>query len=113
MRYLVIVLFGFLSACGGSDNDPTAAVDNDSALATTAQLQDGVVFLNPADDSTQLMVVAHQIPQPIFIQSVMLEANHICQSDTETQLMYQVTAWSLQTSGVPAQSVGKYSLAAP
>lgn len=79
----------------------------------TQTLKDGVVFLSPVDDSTQLMVTAGQTPVPTFIQSVMLDFNHVCQSDIETQPMYQVTSYSLQTTGVATGSVGLYSLASP
>lgn len=79
----------------------------------TASLQNGVVFVNPSDGITVEMVKAGQTPQPILIQSVWVSNNPGCQSDIETQLMYQVSANDVTISGVPDAGVGKFQLGSP
>jgi hypothetical protein len=79
----------------------------------TQTLQNGVVFINPADGVTQLMVRASQTPQPILIQSAWVFDNPGCQSDVETQNMYQVSPNDVMVTGVPDKTVGNFTLAAP
>lgn len=83
---------------GGSYNDQT--------------LEGGVVFLSPMD-SSPLMVKSGQTPQPILIQSVWVLSNPGCQSDIETQSLYQVTPNDIAVSGVPNGSVGSFQLTSP
>lgn len=78
----------------------------------TAALQGGVVFLSPVD-GTPLMVKSGQTPKPIMIQSAWISENPGCQSDVETQLMYQVSANDTSVSGIPDNGVGSYQLGAP
>lgn len=91
--------------CSGNPIEWEAA----GASYNTQVLKNGVVFLSPRDETT-LMVTAGQSPQPIGIQSVMLSADHVCQPDNETQLMYSAVPNVTQTSGVPNSTVGQYSL---
>lgn len=79
----------------------------------TQTLQDGVVFINPADGTTQLMVKSGQIPKPILFQSVWVLDNPGCQSDIETQLMYQVSPNDVNVTGVPNKTIGNFSLSPP
>lgn len=79
----------------------------------TQALQNGVVFVNPADGTMQLMVQAKQTPQPILIQSVWVLSNPGCQSDIETQLMYHVIPNDTSITGVPNSTVGNFSLSPP
>lgn len=79
----------------------------------TTTLKNGVVFTNPADGVTVEMVKAGQIAQPIQIQSVWVRENPGCQSDVETQLMYQVTPNDVTVSAIPSGGVGAFQLGAP
>lgn len=79
----------------------------------TQSLVNGVVFISPVDGTTQLMVRSNQTPQPILIQSAWVSSNPGCQSDIETQLMYQVTPNDVNVTGVPNKTVGNFSLVAP
>jgi hypothetical protein len=63
-------------------------------------LNQGVVFINPVDGQTVLMVTAGQTPKPIFFQSVWVSSNPGCQIDQETQLMYQVVPNDTSVTGV-------------
>lgn len=79
----------------------------------TPSLKNGVVFTNPADGTTVLMVKAGQTPQSIPFQSVWVSSNPGCQADVETQLMYQVTPNDVSVSGVPSNGVGEFQLGSP
>lgn len=94
-------------------NGPMYEWEAAGAAYNTQTLQGGVVFLSPVDDSTQLMVAAGQTPQSVQFQTVMLDADHVCQPDMETQLVYSVSAYQLQTTGVASKSVGSFTLASP
>lgn len=83
---------------GGSYNDQT--------------LEGGVVFLSPLDNSS-LMVKGGQTPKPILMQSVWVTSNPGCQSDIETQNLYEVIPNDISVTGVPSLSIGAFQLAAP
>lgn len=79
---------------------------NDQSLST------GVVFLNPADMTTELMVEPGQTPQMVQAASVYIVSNGDCEADSDLQPMYKVTVNDTQITGVPG-SVGSYNLGSP
>lgn len=79
----------------------------------TETLKDGVVFTSPQDGVTEFMVLAHQTPQSILIQSVWVTSNPGCQSDVETQLMYSVTPNQPQVTGTASNPVGIFTTGSP
>ena len=83
------------------------------AAFNTSSLKNGVVFTNPFDGQTVLMIKAGQTPQQILIQSVWVRENPGCQSDVEIQPMYQVTPNDVTVSGIPSNGVGAFQLASP
>lgn len=79
---------------------------------STATLQNGVVFMSPADSLTY-MVTAGQTPQPVQQQSEWILASGGCQPIIQTELMYRAVINDATLSGVPSEGVGKFQLGSP